>query len=101
LNNKIISTSSLNTEKIGTSKKRKTKTQKDLRANLESSRPYYGYSSHDEATIDFIGRSGGLRDQIAETTIALQKDPNNPSLITKSINLENQLKPLSSCRQGY
>jgi hypothetical protein len=100
LNNKIISTSSLNTEKIGTSKKRKTKTQKDLRANLAVA-PITGYSSHDEATIDFIGRSGGLRDQIAETTIALQKDPNNPSLITKSINLESQLKPLSSCRQGY
>jgi hypothetical protein len=39
LNNKIISTSSLNTEKIGTSKKRKTKTQKDLRANLEKQSP--------------------------------------------------------------
>jgi hypothetical protein len=80
---------------------KKDKNAKDLRANLEKAvAPITGYSSHDEATIDFIGRSGGLRDQIAETTIALQKDPNNPSLITKSINLEKSIETIKQLQTG-
>jgi hypothetical protein len=74
---------------------------KELRAALEkTSTPITGYSSHDEASIDFIGRAGGLRDQITATTIALQKDPSNPELITKSINLEKSIDTIKQMQTG-
>jgi hypothetical protein len=72
MNNKIISTSSLNTEKIGRARKERQK-RKDLRANLETVAPITDILVTMKRLLT-LWRSGGLRDQIAETTIATERE---------------------------